>query len=224
MFYILPGAAPAYNPARELEETAMKLYCTLTSPYARVARMVVIEKGLSNRVEILPAQTRTPGSPFYQVNPSGRVPFLVRDDGQTMEDSQLICTYLDGLDGRPRLVLPFAQQDWMYGRFETYARSFVDGIAVFVREMRRPETERSPTILRHETERAVRLADYWERQIGHPLMQGPINMAQMLLIAGLDFGAAGQIAELERGRPKLVIWARRLREMPCVKATALPPG
>ncbi len=202
----------------------MKLYCTLTSPYARVARMVVIEKGLSDRVEIVKAQTRTESSPYYKVNPSGRVPFLVRDDGQTMEDSQLICTYLDGLDGRPRLMLPFSQQDWAYGRLETYARSLVDGVAVYIREMRRPENERSPTILRHETERAVRLADYWERQIGHPLMQGPVNMAQMLLIAGLDFGAAGKIAELEKGRPKLVIWARRLREMACVRATAAPSG
>ena len=198
----------------------MKLYCTLTSPYARVARIVAIEKGFGDRVEIVPAQTRTAGSPYYKVNPSGRVPFLVRDDGQTMEDSQLICSYLDSLDGRPRLTLPFAHQDWAYGRLETYARSMLDGIAVFVREVRRPANERSPTILSHETGRAVRLADYWESQIGQPLMQGPLNMAQLLLIAALDFGAAGKIAELERGRPKLVIWARRLREVPSVKATA----
>ena len=198
----------------------MKLYCTLTSPYARVARIVAIEKGFGDRVEIVPAQTRTAGSPYYKVNPSGRVPFLVRDDGQTMEDSQLICSYLDSLDGRPRLTLPFAHQDWAYGRLETYARSMLDGIAVFVREVRRPANERSPTILSHETGRAVRLADYWESQIGQPLMQGPLNMAQLLLIAALDFGAAGKIAELEKGRPKLVIWARRLREVPSVKATA----
>ena len=197
----------------------MKLYCTLTSPYARVARMVAIEKGLESHVEIVAAQTRMTDSPYYKINPSGRVPFLVRDDGQTMEDSQLICAYLDGLDGRPRVVLPFAHQDWVYGKLETYARSFVDGISVYNREMRRPENERSPTILRHETERAVRLADFWERQIGHPLMQGPLNMAQLLLIAALDFGAAGKIAELEKGRPKLVIWAQRLREMPSVTAT-----
>ena len=31
----------------------MKLYVTLTSPYARLARIVVIEKGLADRVETL---------------------------------------------------------------------------------------------------------------------------------------------------------------------------
>lgn len=197
----------------------MKLYCTMTSPYARLVRMVVHEKGLDRRVELVVAKTRTPDSPYYAVNPSGRVPFLVRDDGRTMEDSQLICLYLDGLDGAPRLHVPFKQQDWEYGRLETYARSLVDGISVYVREMRRPEAERSPTTLTHERDRSRRLADFWERETGHPLMQGPVNMAQLLLIVGLDLALASEIAELEAGRAKLSAWAKRLRAQPAVKAT-----
>ena len=147
----------------------MQLFTTPTSPYGRLARTVVVEKGLSDRVTIEPAKTRTPASPYYQLNPSGRVPFLVRDDGGTMEDSQLICLYLDGLDGKPRLHLAPSHHDWAYGRLESYARSMLDGLSVFNREMRRPENERSPTVLAHETDRAMRLADFWEREIGHPL-------------------------------------------------------
>ena len=59
----------------------MELYVTPGSPYARMARIVVIEKSLESRVEVIFAQTRTAGSPYYQINPSGRVPYLVRDDG-----------------------------------------------------------------------------------------------------------------------------------------------
>jgi len=197
----------------------MKLYTTPTSPYGRIARMVVHEKGLGSRVEILPAETRKEDSAYYTVNPSGRVPYLVRDDGTGIEDSQLIILYLDSLDGKPRLNVPLSTQDWAYGRLETYARSMLDGISVYLREMRRPESERSPTILAHEQARAGRLADFWEREIGHPMMQGPLNVAQLLLIAALDTGARCQIAELEKGRPKLSVWARRLREHPTVKAT-----
>ena len=43
----------------------MQLYITPTSPYARVARIAVIEKGLGERVEIILALTRTAGSPYY---------------------------------------------------------------------------------------------------------------------------------------------------------------
>jgi len=76
----------------------MQLYVTYGSPYARLARIVVVEKGLGDRVEIIEAKTRMKDSPYYQISPSGRVPYLVDDTGVGMEDSQLICAYLDSLD------------------------------------------------------------------------------------------------------------------------------
>lgn len=200
----------------------MKLYITPTSPYARIARIVVLEKGLAGRVDVIEARTRVPGSPYYELNPSGRVPFLVRDDGAAIEDSLLIAHYLDHLDGRPTLTLPLSASGWAYGRLEAYARSFVDGLSVWVRELRRPEAERSPTIIAHETARAGRLADFWEREIGHPLMQGPLNLAQLYLLAGLDQAAHGRLADYTAGRPALSAWARRLRERPSIRAAALP--
>jgi hypothetical protein len=68
----------------------VKLYVTPGSPYARMARIVVLEKALEQRVEIILAKTRATGSPYYEINPSGRVPYLVRDDGVGMEESALI--------------------------------------------------------------------------------------------------------------------------------------
>lgn len=200
----------------------MQLYVTMTSPYARVARIVVLEKGLEGKVEIVEAQTRMPGSPFYTINPSGRVPCLVRDDGVVMEDSQLICTWLDTLDGNPRLTRSHHRQDWAYGRLECYARSIVDGVAVWVREMRRPQHERSPVVLQHEVDRCVRLADFWEREIGDALMRGPLNLAQMLLISAIELAEHRKMAEVLPSRAKLAVWARRVREIRSIQATRLP--
>ena len=198
----------------------MKLYVTWTSPYGRIARIVVAEKGLVDRVEIIEAKTRQAGSPYYAINPSGRVPYLVRDDGVGMEDSHLIALYLDRLDGNPRLTRPLEADGWAYGRQEAYARSMLDGVSVWVREMRRPANERSPTILAHERDRALRLADFWEREVAHPTMQGPLVMAQLLLVSALDFAAGGRMAELEASRPNLAAWAARLRAVPSIAATA----
>lgn len=200
----------------------MKLYITTTSPFARVARIVVIEKGLADRVKIVEARTRTPHSPYFALNPSGRVPFLVRDNGPAIEDSQLIATYLDNLDGRPTLTPPLSQNAWAYGRLEAYARSMTDGLSVWVREMRRPEIERSPTIIAHEQARAERLADFWEGEIAHPLMQGPLNLAQLYLLAGLDQVAHWKLGDCTIGRPRLAAWRAHLSERPSIKATA--PG
>jgi hypothetical protein len=88
----------------------MKLYITPGSPYARMVRIVAIEKGLESRIEIIAAQTRLADSPYYKINPSGRVPYLIRDDGVGLEESALICAYLDHIDGKPVFDLPAGAQ------------------------------------------------------------------------------------------------------------------
>ena len=49
----------------------MKLHVTLTSPYARKARVAIIEHRLQDDVEVLVAKTRQKDSPYYQIAPSG---------------------------------------------------------------------------------------------------------------------------------------------------------
>lgn len=198
----------------------MKLYITPNSPYARMARIVVLEKGLERRVEIIPAQTRRAGSPYYAINPSGRVPYLVRDDGVGMEESALICDYLDQIDGQPRLALPAG---WEARRLDALARSLVDGLSVWNRELARPENERSPSVIRHETERARRLSDLWEREIGHAVMHGPLNMLQVLLGCTLGLEARNAGFQWRPGHPKLVAWYAPIAARPSFRAT-VPPG
>ena len=167
----------------------MKLYVTYTSPYARLARIVVIEKALEDRVEIVEAKTRTRDSPYYQINPSGRVRYLIDDTGVGMEDSQLICAYLDSLDGKPRFHKPLSGADWAYLRLEFMARSMCDGISVWSREMHRPASERSPTVLAHEVARSQRMADVFEGHVSDPLMQGTPGRASLIPCSGCRDGA-----------------------------------
>ncbi len=198
----------------------MKLYISPTSPYARLARIVIHEKGLGDRVEVIAAQTRQAGSPYYAINPSGRVPYLVADDGQALEDSALICAYLDGLDGKPRFVRRLEEDGWRYGRAEMLARNFLDGISVWAREMRRPPCERSPTILAHEMERAKRSASTFDREVASAPFTGPPNMAQLILVAALDMARFHKMGDLEGANPRLSAWATPLRERASVRATA----
>ena len=75
----------------------MKLFATPTSPYARVANIALFELGLADRVEIVWTRTRQPDDPNLAFNPSGRIPFLLLEDGTGFEDTDLIIEYLDGL-------------------------------------------------------------------------------------------------------------------------------
>ena len=66
--------------------------------------------------------TRTPDTPVLDVNPSGRVPTLVTDDGTVFEESALICAYLDSLEDPPVLA---PQTDWDARLLEARARSML---------------------------------------------------------------------------------------------------
>ena len=200
----------------------MKLYVTPGSPYARLARIVVIEKALEERVEIIAAKTRAPDSPYYRINPSGRVPYLVDDAGVGMEDSQIICAYLGGLDGKPRFHGASRASDWAYLRLEFAARSMCDGIAVWGREMVRPGNERSPTTLAHETARAQRMADFFEERVTDPLMRGPPAMAHLTLAVAIEMARKRGLGDLTSGRPRLANWMRPMSDLASMKKT-FPP-
>ncbi len=201
----------------------MKLYITRASPYARIARIVVLEKDLASRVEVIVAQTRVPDSPYYAINPSGRVPYLIRDDGIGLEDSTLICAYLDHLDGAPAFDPPVGEKGLDARRLEASARSMLDGLAVWGRELSRPEDERSPTIIEHERQRSRRMADRWGMQIDHPLMRGPLNMAKITLVSALQLETLNPEFRWRPGHPALSEWTDRIAGRPSI-AAAVPPA
>jgi len=98
---------------------------------------------------------------------------------------------------------------------------------VLIREIRRPENERSPGIIEHEQDRSQRLADDWDAQICHPLMQGPLNMAQIVLISAVLLREHFPAIDLLAGRSRLAMWAERLMCHPSVNETmsgALAPN
>jgi len=198
----------------------MKLYITAGSPYARMARIVVIERGLERRVEVVVAKTRSANSPYYAINPSGRVPYLVRDDGVGMEESALICDYLDQLDGNARLQV----SGWEARRLEALARSMLDGLAVWGREAARPQSERSPTVMQHEADRAMRMAELWEREVAHPLMQGSLNMIHLTLACALGMEARNPHFHWRPRHPALCAWYEPIAARPSFAATAPPRG
>ena len=200
----------------------MKLYVTPGSPYARMARMAVLEKGLADRVEVVVARTRVADSPYYRINPSGRVPYLVRDDGVGMEESALIWDFLDRLDGKPALGLPAGAPAWEAQRLEALARSLIDGLSVWNRELARPVNERSPTVIDHEARRAARLLDLWEKEIDGPVMQGALNRVQATLACALGLDARIPDFRWRAGRPKLGAWFDRFAARPSFAATAPP--
>jgi glutathione S-transferase len=77
----------------------MKLYFSPTSPYVRKCLVVAHELGLVGRIELLAGNAHPVNrdANIIAVNPLGKVPTLICDDGRVLYDSRVICEYLDDL-------------------------------------------------------------------------------------------------------------------------------
>lgn len=74
----------------------MQLYYSPNSPYARKVRVLILERDLSSRVELIEVSTNDPTGPLISINPLGKVPVMVTLEDGVIHDSPVICEYLDG--------------------------------------------------------------------------------------------------------------------------------
>jgi glutathione S-transferase len=202
--------------------STMKLYGTATSPYARLTRIVMLEKGLEKQVELVWTKTRVPDDPILAVHPSGRVPVLILEDGTVLEDTPVIVDYLDSLVPPARFAHSADRRDWHYRGIEATARAMIDGLAVWAREVIRPAQEQSSTVIGHEQRRAFRLADHFESRTADPSLNGPLTMAQIYLFGALDIERRLPAFNWRDNRPNLVAWHARIAALPSVAASAAP--
>ena len=73
----------------------MKLIGSLASPYVRKVRVVLAEKKLDYQFEL--ENVWAPDTTISTLNPLGKVPSLLMDDGSVMIDSRVMAEYLDTL-------------------------------------------------------------------------------------------------------------------------------
>lgn len=87
----------------------MKLYGSIASPYVARVAMFADLKGIE--LEMEPAPGGMGSDEFKNINPTGKIPALLTDDGQCVAESTVICDYLEALLPEPPLVpaAPLAQ-------------------------------------------------------------------------------------------------------------------
>ena len=201
----------------------MKLYVTLNSPYSRLARIMVLEKNLRHKCTQEIAATRQKDSPYYKINPSGRVPYLTTNQNKGIEGSRLICAFLDHLDGKPKFHTDYKSTNLELLNLEEQARSTVESGSIWIRELFRPEELRSDKVIEHERQRLKRLIEMWEAQILSPLMNEKFNSAQMTLVCALQLEIWNPKFEWRKGHPKLQKWLKKMMTRKSLEMT-IPPG
>lgn len=78
------------------------LYHLWLSPNSRKVRLLMAEKKLDFEMKVEATWERR--SEYLAMNPTGKVPLLVEEDGSVIADSTVICEYLDELHPDPPLI------------------------------------------------------------------------------------------------------------------------
>lgn len=198
----------------------MKFFYTTSSPYARKARIVAIEIGIAEKLELVPVTVRDPNSRLLRYSPVGKVPAIETGDGRVLCEASIICDYFDTLHDGPHLVPQAGAARWEILRQAGLAAGLLEGVVTWVRETRRPEANRSADVLDLETSRTVRCLDAFEDEAAAGRLDGPLNIAQVTLgcaLGQLDFRLAGY--DWRAGRPRLAAWTAAFAERPSMTMT-----
>jgi glutathione S-transferase len=105
------------------ETPHMKLIGSLTSPFVRKIRIMLAEKALP--YEFVTEDVWSAASDIQSLNPLGKVPSLVLDDGRAVFDSSVIVEVLEGLQPAP----PLLPTDWSARCDARVLEAIGDGIA-----------------------------------------------------------------------------------------------
>lgn len=201
----------------------MKLFYSPGSPYARMVRVALAELRLVADCEIV--TLRDPASALLPYNPVGRVPTLRLDDGTVLTETLLILTYLDTRHDGAKLLVRDGSDGWAgMARLGT-AFGMTDGIGVWNRELRRPEHERSPSMIEVDFVRTNRVMDVLEQEIAAGGWSGPLDAAAIALGCALGYcERRHRVWPWRAGRPALSAWHDRIAERSSFQTTLPPEG
>ena len=197
----------------------MILFYTPNSPYARTARIALREWGVLDVAEERLAVNRSADNPVLQFSPVGRVPTLVHGD-LVITEARSVFAFITAFGGAEETG-DRAGTDWPAVAEEGQIAGFLEGIASWVRENRRPIDGRSDFLLSVERDRARRCLDHLEARAAAR------RLPDVDAFGGAALAAALELMEVHRLSPgwrsehnALGDWLERQQDRPSMRETA----
>lgn len=190
----------------------MELYLNATSPYARVVRIVILEKGLADAVTLCWCDPWADDDSLLTINPVGRIPALVTDDGTTLSESLLIAHYLDTLASREP-VLPAARLGQVL-HLAGLGQGLMETAFTTVIARKHQGTEADDSVLGQRRWRAMqRTLDRLEQEVDERSVPATVTLGEIAVAVALDY-LAFRLPEVAwpKERPQLTAWHARIAQ------------
>ncbi|HSN70489.1 MAG TPA: glutathione S-transferase N-terminal domain-containing protein [Steroidobacteraceae bacterium] len=208
----------------------MRLLYTPIRGYVHTVEAVINYAGLRSRIEPVPTKPFDADTSLPDINPLGKVPTLVLDDGEYLAGGLVIYEYLDSLHDRPQLHPRAGHERFRVLRQAWMADGLFDTFVLIVIEAWLPADEQRRTYLERCWGKVVRILDRMEQDVA---TYGSLDIAQVRGVGALAFldlktstvleSAAGldPTFEWRRGRPQLSAWYDRLSVDPIFQTPLL---
>lgn len=141
----------------------MKLYYAPASPFSRKVRAALVELDLEQDTELITVDPFANERGHWQVNPLGKIPALVTDDGQSICGSSLVMQYLEEQSQAFKLTPEDKDKRWTILRLESMAHGVIDAAYGIVSERRRPEEIQMSRVIDRQWFSICRALDLLER-------------------------------------------------------------
>jgi len=199
----------------------MKLLGTNTSPYARKARLVLLEKRIPHK--FLVDAPREPGSLAARINPLGRIPALILDDQTCVYDSPVIAEYADSLNDAPILIpRTDALARMRVRRWEALADGIMDSAVVVRTERIRPAEKQDAGNISRHNDAITRAISFAAEQLGNKewCEGSSITLADLALVSAMIYVDLRQPERDWRGaHPNLAAWFNHISERVSVRTS-----
>ncbi|MEX0922519.1 MAG: glutathione S-transferase N-terminal domain-containing protein [Rhodovibrionaceae bacterium] len=202
----------------------MQLLFAATSPYVRKVVVLAAETGLSGQIERIESNPWDPEGNVPQVNPLGKVPALILDDGRVLPDSRLICEYLDSLHPGPKMIPERPAERWETLRLATLADGVLDAaLAAVIERLRRPEDYVWTGWVDRQAGKIARGCDLLDAEVKAGRLNGEVDIAQITLGCALGYLDL-RLSDLRwrDDRPSLASWYETFSRRPSMVVSAPP--
>ncbi len=198
----------------------MKITFSNASPYVRKAMACAIARGIDGQLEKWSIPSTD--SAIYPLNPLGKIPTLIKDDGGALFDSPVICEYLDTIGAAAPLFPVAGPARWNALRLQALGDGIMDASQPRRREMGLPQDEGRIAYIELQQGKVARALDALEQEVssfGKLSTIGEITVACAL--GYLDFRFASQ--PWRPGHPRLDAWYAEVVLLPAL-AQSMPAG
>lgn len=185
----------------------MILRTSLTSPFGRKPRLAAAVLGLSERIEVVPADFLDEADSLRTQNPLGKVPTLLLADGTALYDSRVILEYFDHLAGGGRLIPAEPAARFAALRLQALGDGILDaGVLRRLETLFREPPQRSERWLAYQAGKMSRALDLLDAA---PPSEGDILVGEIAVACGLGFIDFRLGDDWRAGRPRLAGWFER---------------